>query len=60
MNNVFWIGVYPGLTQPMLEFRVEVIRDFVAKAKTGLKTLRVAELSDRTLDALKSELPVVP
>ena len=60
MNNVFWIGVYPGLTQPMLEFMVEVIRDFVAKAKTGLKTLRVAELSDRTLDALKSELPVVP
>ena len=30
MNNVFWIGVYPGLTQPMLEFVVQVFRDFLA------------------------------
>lgn len=28
MNNVFWIGVYPGLTPPMLAFMIETIRDF--------------------------------
>jgi CDP-6-deoxy-D-xylo-4-hexulose-3-dehydrase len=28
MNNVFWIGVYPGLTRPMLEFMVKTIADF--------------------------------
>jgi CDP-4-dehydro-6-deoxyglucose reductase, E1 len=28
MNNVFWIGVYPGLTDPMLEFVGKTIRDF--------------------------------
>jgi len=34
MNNVFWIGVYPGLTAEMLDFIVKVIKDFVAQAKT--------------------------
>jgi CDP-6-deoxy-D-xylo-4-hexulose-3-dehydrase len=29
MNHVFWVGVYPGLTQPMLEFVVATMRDFV-------------------------------
>lgn len=26
MNRVFWIGVYPGLTQPMLNYVVETIK----------------------------------
>jgi CDP-6-deoxy-D-xylo-4-hexulose-3-dehydrase len=34
MNNMFWIGVYPGLTQPMLTYVVEAIRDFVQRAET--------------------------
>jgi hypothetical protein len=25
MNNTFWIGVYPGLTEPMLNFAAEKI-----------------------------------
>jgi CDP-6-deoxy-D-xylo-4-hexulose-3-dehydrase len=29
MNNVFWIGVYPGLTAPMLEFIAKTMSDFV-------------------------------
>lgn len=29
MNNVFWIGVYPGLTRPMLDFVAATIRSFV-------------------------------
>jgi CDP-6-deoxy-D-xylo-4-hexulose-3-dehydrase len=31
MNHVFWIGVYPGLSQPMLDFAVATIRDFVIR-----------------------------
>jgi len=29
MNNSFWLGVYPGMTEPMLEFMVERIQSFV-------------------------------
>ena len=25
MNNVFWVGVYPGLTEAMLDFVVATI-----------------------------------
>jgi CDP-4-dehydro-6-deoxyglucose reductase, E1 len=32
MNNVFWIGVYPGLTTDMLEFTVKTIGDFMERA----------------------------
>lgn len=28
MNNLFWIGVYPGLTKPMLDFIVKCFEDF--------------------------------
>jgi len=34
MNNVFWIGVYPGLTTEMLDYVVESIRQFVSEGKT--------------------------
>ena len=40
MNRVFWIGVYPGLTRPMLDFIVETATDFVAVARNGLKVLQ--------------------
>jgi CDP-6-deoxy-D-xylo-4-hexulose-3-dehydrase len=30
MNRVFWIGVYPGLTTPMLEYVAETIEKFIA------------------------------
>jgi CDP-4-dehydro-6-deoxyglucose reductase, E1 len=33
MNNVFWIGVYPGLTQPMLEYVAQVIAEFARKPR---------------------------
>ncbi len=36
MNQVFWIGVFPGLTNPMLDFIVKTASDFVATAKSGL------------------------
>lgn len=33
MNNVFWVGVYPGLTPPMLDFVAETITGFVGRFK---------------------------
>lgn len=38
MNNVFWLGVYPGLTAPMLDFVADVITRFATRS--------VPELSD--------------
>ncbi len=37
MNNVFWLGVYPGLTAPMLEFVAETIKRFATCVKGGIK-----------------------
>ena len=48
MNNVFWIGVYPGLTQQMLDFVVKSITDFT----TGV--------TDEEAEKQKSRLPVLP
>ncbi len=31
MNNTFFIGVYPGLTEEMIDFMVKIISDFVKK-----------------------------
>jgi CDP-4-dehydro-6-deoxyglucose reductase, E1 len=33
MNNSFWLGVYPGMTQPMLDYTIQTIRTFVLKGK---------------------------
>jgi CDP-6-deoxy-D-xylo-4-hexulose-3-dehydrase len=33
MNNVFWVGVYPGLTPPMLDFVAKTIVEFIAHAR---------------------------
>jgi CDP-6-deoxy-D-xylo-4-hexulose-3-dehydrase len=39
MNQVFWLGVFPGLTEPMLDYIADTTRAFVAQAKSGLITL---------------------
>jgi len=46
MNNVFWVGVYPGLTLPMLDFVAETITGFIAqsKARQGKKQPTLAQL----------------
>jgi CDP-4-dehydro-6-deoxyglucose reductase, E1 len=36
MSNVFWVGVFPGLTEPMLDFIAKTAMEFVAKVKSGL------------------------
>jgi len=28
MNQVFWVGVYPGLTKPMLDYMIKTFKDF--------------------------------
>jgi CDP-6-deoxy-D-xylo-4-hexulose-3-dehydrase len=33
MNRVFWLGVYPGLTRPMLDFVVSIISEFAANQR---------------------------
>src|SRR3984957_17763651 len=33
MNNVFWVGVYPGLTAPMLDFVAATIKGFIVQSK---------------------------
>ncbi len=35
MNNVFWIGVYPGLTQPMLDYMVDTLHSAVRELSGG-------------------------
>lgn len=37
MNRVFWIGVYPGLTRPMLDFVVQTVGEFVERNKQRRK-----------------------
>ena len=32
MNETFWVGIYPGLTQEMLEYVARSIGDFFAGA----------------------------
>lgn len=39
MNNVFWVGVYPGLTRPMLAFVVDSLFEFAAQSKSSLPML---------------------
>jgi CDP-6-deoxy-D-xylo-4-hexulose-3-dehydrase len=36
MNQVFWIGVFPGLTKEMLDFIVKTATEFAVTAKSGL------------------------
>jgi CDP-6-deoxy-D-xylo-4-hexulose-3-dehydrase len=36
MNQVFWLGVFPGLTPPMLDYIAETAIAFAATCKSGL------------------------
>lgn len=36
MDRVFWIGVFPGLTNEMLDYIAKTAMEFVANAKAGL------------------------
>ena len=32
MNRTFWVGTYPGLTRPMLDFLADSVREYMAEA----------------------------
>jgi CDP-6-deoxy-D-xylo-4-hexulose-3-dehydrase len=60
MNHVFWLGVYPGLTQDMLQFVAERVRHFVTESKSQM---RQPFQSGSLLDgdgACTTGLPVLP
>jgi hypothetical protein len=57
MNNVFWIGVFPGLTRPMLDFVAGAITDFALESKSGV---RMAHVSDGAPERGESALSVLP
>ncbi|MPN01147.1 hypothetical protein SDC9_148350 [bioreactor metagenome] len=35
MNQTFWIGVYPGMTEEMVKYMVKVIREFTQRRIFG-------------------------
>jgi CDP-6-deoxy-D-xylo-4-hexulose-3-dehydrase len=35
MRSVFWIGIYPGLSESMLDYVADTIGAFVAAQKSG-------------------------
>ena len=39
MNNVFWIGVYPGITEPMLDYVLDTLHQLPCGADFSLRTL---------------------
>jgi CDP-6-deoxy-D-xylo-4-hexulose-3-dehydrase len=39
MTNTFWIGVYPGITQAMIDFTIEMIQRFIRKNVIESRTL---------------------
>jgi CDP-6-deoxy-D-xylo-4-hexulose-3-dehydrase len=34
-NNLFWLGVYPGLTRPMLDYVAQTVIDFAVERQSG-------------------------
>lgn len=48
MNNVFWIGVYPGLTDTMLDFVAKTILDFIANPKNASSDEELVGIANAT------------
>jgi hypothetical protein len=44
MNHVFWIGVYPGLTEEMLDYVAGVITEFVSNLVAAQDEAQVVSL----------------
>jgi CDP-6-deoxy-D-xylo-4-hexulose-3-dehydrase len=53
MNNVFWIGVYPGLTDEMLDFIAKTILDFVANPNPGANSEELVGIANANQERLK-------
>ncbi len=59
MKNVFWLGVYPGLTKQMLDFVADTIRDFALSSSSDLRKLRVINGSEGESEASIAKLPAI-
>ncbi len=59
MNNVFWIGVYPGLTKPMLDYVASSISDFASESNSTLQRASISGESDKETGPRASEFPVL-
>ncbi len=60
MNRVFWLGVYPGLTNEMLDYVASAITEFVSMSKSDLETSRVTGVPVEESEPRKSKLSVLP
>lgn len=49
MNNVFWLGVYPGLSREMLDFVVQTIHEFVKNPGAFAGREAVVTIADKSL-----------
>jgi CDP-6-deoxy-D-xylo-4-hexulose-3-dehydrase len=60
MNQVFWLGVYPGLSKEMLDYVASAITDFVSVSKSVLERPTGSGVSSEELELMKSKLSVLP
>jgi len=51
MNNVFWIGVYPGLTGEMLDFVAKSIHQFTQNARASISSVNPKIPSEERIEA---------
>lgn len=40
MNNVFWVGIYPGITEPMIDYVAQSLHEITASSKRRLIAIR--------------------
>jgi CDP-6-deoxy-D-xylo-4-hexulose-3-dehydrase len=45
MDNVFWIGVYPGIGQPQVDYVLDVLHDLAEDAADGRPPVGTRRLS---------------
>ena len=60
MNQVFWVGVYPGLTRPMLDYIATAINDFASQSRWELHPGPLPANANGNTAVSNSELPTLP
>ena len=60
MNQVFWVGVYPGLTRPMLDYIATAINDFASQSRWDLPPGPLPANATGNTAVSNSELPTLP
>ena len=60
MNQVFWLGVYPGLSKEMLDYAASAIIDFASVSKVAPERPKGNEVSGDDSELRKAKLSVLP